>query len=294
MKRILLFGGGGKVGTELRQRLDAEFEIIRAPREVLYSAELPGFILAQKPDLIINAAAFNGMEQCQQNPYLAYLINTTCPIVMAEAAALMKIPFIHYSTDYVFEGYPKLDTDSPLPVGYGLEVPMRAFYTYSRSKALADSGITAIGGMSTILRVQTVYGRDFAGPLQPLAAMQSDPERSNPLKIIKQFCAPTSARLIADATAKVVYRTTNGSPHNFDIYDTFHLACRGGMWRKDFIRYIVGDTEFSKWAVETPTLPLPRPEFSYLYSGKFEAVFNYDLPTPLQDFHTTFPDYTPF
>nr|GFD53320.1 hypothetical protein [Tanacetum cinerariifolium] len=57
-----------------------------------------------KPDLIINAAAHTAVDQAESEPELAFAINATSPGVFAEEAAMLGIPLIHYSTDYVFDG----------------------------------------------------------------------------------------------------------------------------------------------------------------------------------------------
>ncbi|WP_122760763.1 SDR family oxidoreductase, partial [Pseudomonas viridiflava] len=80
-------------------------------------------VRAQRPDLIINAAAHTAVDQAESEPDLAFAINAIGPGVLAEEAKTLGIPLIHYSTDYVFDGSkpaPYTEADAPNPLGvYG-------------------------------------------------------------------------------------------------------------------------------------------------------------------------------
>src|SRR5262245_2538976 len=76
-----------------------------------------------KPDLIINPAAYTAVDKAEDEPELAYRINAEAPQRMARWAADRRVPFIHFSTDYVFDGsghrpWREQDTPAPLSV-YG-------------------------------------------------------------------------------------------------------------------------------------------------------------------------------
>ena len=102
--KILLTGGTGQVGYELQTHLKALGDVWAPERGDFNLAEpeaLRKKIRSFNPDLIVNAAAFTAVENAETN--FVCLINKNAPR-MAEEAQKLNIPFIHYSTDYVFDG----------------------------------------------------------------------------------------------------------------------------------------------------------------------------------------------
>ena len=124
--KILICGQNGQVAQELQTCLDGIGNLVVLGRDRLDLAQ-PAQIRQQvrqvAPDLIINAAAHTAVDQAQSEPALAFAINATGPGVLAEEAALLDVPLIHYSTDYVFDGNkhaPYVESDATNPLGvYG-------------------------------------------------------------------------------------------------------------------------------------------------------------------------------
>src|SRR5690625_3221443 len=126
---ILLFGKNGQLGYELVRRLESHHDGIRLialGREQcnLKNADhIIDSIRKYHPDMIINAAAYTAVDLAESEPALAYRINTIAPRVMAQQAENIGAWFVHYSTDYVFDGekispYTEEDKTNPLNV-YG-------------------------------------------------------------------------------------------------------------------------------------------------------------------------------
>ena len=283
--KILLFGPTGKVGSELLSRLQRDaHHVIACPRQaadLTSPTAIHDAILKHSPDVVINAAAYNGMEACERDTQIADAVNTVAPALMASAARKVDAAFIHYSTDYVFSGDPfGLSEESPIaPSGY-----------YGWTKHQGEIAVSHSSDDYLIFRLSTIYGRAFAGPLDPVSQVrQGRGTRDQPIGILHQRCAPTSARLVADATAYVLATTSREDlRRRAGIY---HLATREGVWRADFVPAILdmvcGADPERQFA--TITLPIPRPVHSVLLTGKFERMFGYPLPDWRVDFGATLP-----
>ena len=213
MKRILLTGSSGQVGWELHRTLMPHGEIIAPNREAFDLSKpetLRKKIQEWKPDLIINPAAYTAVDQAEDEPELAFTINATAPRVIAEEAEKLKIPLIHYSTDYIFDGekktpYKENDTPNPLNV-------------YGESKLLGEQAIQQTIEQYLIIRTSWVYshrGKNFVNTILKLAK-----EREELNIIDDQIGAPTSASLIANITALMVYsRAINNDTVQSGIYN---------------------------------------------------------------------------
>jgi dTDP-4-dehydrorhamnose reductase len=122
--KILLTGSNGQVGFELNKKLGALGEVIATDSEELDLTNLDAirnFIDQTRPDIIINPAAYTAVDKAESEPELAYQINTLAPEVLADKAAELDIPLIHFSTDYVFDGlkteaYVETDETNPQSV----------------------------------------------------------------------------------------------------------------------------------------------------------------------------------
>src|SRR5210317_191339 len=119
--KILITGVNGQVGHALMHEL-TEHELIGLTRQdcdLTNSDQIRQVIDQHQPDLIINPAAYTKVDQAEDEPELAFQINRDAPRVMAEKAHEYNIPFIHFSTDYVFDGkkegvYNEQDQTNPL------------------------------------------------------------------------------------------------------------------------------------------------------------------------------------
>jgi dTDP-4-dehydrorhamnose reductase len=104
---ILVFGANGQVGWELQRSLAVLGPVVaidRAAVDLSSPAAITALIEAQCPKAIVNAAAYTAVDKAEQERELAYAINAAAPGAMATAAAKAGIPFIHYSSDYVYAG----------------------------------------------------------------------------------------------------------------------------------------------------------------------------------------------
>ena len=195
--RILLTGVSGQVGGALASRLKGLGGVIPSDSASLDFAK-PDLIAAVldrlAPDLIVNPAAYTAVDKAEDEPDRAMRVNAHAPGAIACWAAAQAVPFIHFSTDYVYSGEgarPWREDDPPQPLS-----------AYGASKLAGDRAILAAGGFPLILRTSWVYaaqGRNFLRTIARLAR-----ERSELTIVADQIGAPTSAALLADSVAAMV------------------------------------------------------------------------------------------
>jgi dTDP-4-dehydrorhamnose reductase len=195
--RIVLTGTTGQVGNALRDRLRSSATLISADRRNLDLAQpdrLASRLEDMAPDLIINCAAYTAVDRAEDEPALAETVNAKAPGIMAQWAAKNGVRFIHFSTDYVFDGSgerPWREDDATLPLS-----------VYGSTKLAGERKVRAAGGSFLILRTSWIYaakGTNFLCKIAELARSQKE------LRVVAdQIGAPTSAALIGDAVAKIV------------------------------------------------------------------------------------------
>ncbi|MCQ2030425.1 dTDP-4-dehydrorhamnose reductase [Stutzerimonas zhaodongensis] len=215
--KILITGSTGQLSRELQLALAGEGKVLALGHKVLDLAE-PGQIRQQvrllRPDLIINAAAYTAVDVAQGERDRAFAVNAIGPGVLAEEAALLGVPLIHYSTDYVFNGRkaePYGEDDQPAPLS-----------VYGESKLAGEQAIQAVGGEHLVLRTSWVYsthGHNFLLTMQRLLQ-----ERDSLSVVEDEIGAPTWAGTLAMVTADMVrkWRSGNGGPSGL-----YHLTASG-------------------------------------------------------------------
>jgi len=201
--RILVTGVTGQVGGALVSRLAGNSEVVAANREMLDLSGLAtiGARLDElAPDLVVNPAAYTAVERAEDERELAFRINAEAPGAIARWAAARGVAFVHFSTDYVFEGsgerpWREDDRTGPLSV-------------YGASKLAGEDAVRAAGGMHLIIRTSWVYAARGANFLRTVARLAG--ERKELRIVADQFGAPTSAEVIANAVADII--GTGGAP----------------------------------------------------------------------------------
>jgi dTDP-4-dehydrorhamnose reductase len=216
--KILLLGARGQLGRSLAPLLGAYGELLAPGRETLDLRDLAGLrrhLQRERPQLVVNAAAYTAVEQAEHQPEAAFALNAAAPAALAEEAAALGAWLLHYSTDYVFDGrlgrpYREDDACAPLNV-------------YGQSKRAGEQAVAAAAGQSLILRTSWLYsrhGRNFLLTLQRLLR-----ERAEVRVVADQFGNPTSCAALAAASTALVARIAAGQPGPDGLY---HASCRGG------------------------------------------------------------------
>lgn len=279
--RILLFGKNGQLGSELRRSLLPLGPILAVDKDdldLIDSNALGKFIVDYAPDVVINASAYTAVDRAESEPDLAFAINAIAPGVMSQTADSLGAAFIHFSTDYVFDGTkgsPYHEGDQPNPLNI-----------YGQSKLEGEQLIIGSGRAALALRTSWVYslsGDSFVTKTLGWARQHET------LRIVEdQVGSPTWARLLAETTSALLARA-GGMP--FDYFagrkGVYHLAGKGAVSRFEFTRQVlVLDPRRAEHRCKevlparTDEFPTParRPLFSALDCSKFESTFQLHLP----------------
>lgn len=215
--KILLIGKSGQIGYALNKKLSSLGEVIATDRSTLDLSnlgDLKSFIDKIKPNIIINASAYTDVDKAETEVEMAYKINVEAPKVLVEKAKAFNIPLIHFSTDYVFDGFkkkPYLETDVPNPQS-----------VYGKTKWEGEK-LIRLYEKHIILRTSWVFGSHGQNFLKTILKLI---KKKSSLKIMsEEKGAPTSVSLIASAVYKIV-KTIMDQPDFMD-FGTYHLTSDG-------------------------------------------------------------------
>jgi dTDP-4-dehydrorhamnose reductase len=281
--KILLFGKNGQVGWELQRSLAPLGEVIALDRhsseycgDLLNPSAIAQTVLAVKPDVIVNAAAYTAVDKAETDQANASTVNTEAPAAMAHAAAKIGARLVHYSTDYVFNGSgntPWLETDTPAPVS-----------AYGASKLAGEQAILQSGVRHLIFRTSWVYatrGGNFAKTMLRLAQ-----ERETLSVIHDQIGAPTGADLLADVTAQALTRWTSRDT----LGGLYHLSAAGETSWYSYAQHLFATVRAQGMAlqlIDAQLKPIPSSEYktaaqrplnSRLDCSKLKSDFELHLP----------------
>lgn len=282
--KLLLLGANGQVGHELRRSVAPLGEVVPATRDGRLSdggscqiadfddpPSLAALVARIAPDVVVNAAAYTAVDRAETEREAAFRANAEAPRALALACARHGARLAHFSTDYVFDGrgtrpYREDDPTSPLGV-------------YGESKLAGEDAIRASGVDHAILRTAWVYaprGHNFLLTMLRLGA-----ERDRLRVVADQFGTPTSAGLVADATAQVIAHPSRAS-------GTWHLTASGQTSWHGFAEAIfAGAVERGLLArapvveaISTAEYPTPaaRPAYSVLDTTKLQRDFGIAPP----------------
>lgn len=275
--RILVPGRNGQVGWELQAALAPLGTVValdRGQMDLANPDSIRRAIRDAQPGIIVNAAAYTHVDKAESEPGLALQVNGVAPGIMAEEAKRLGAIFVHYSTDYVFDGEldrPYVEDDAPHPVN-----------TYGETKLAGERAIEVVGGQYLILRASWVYsarGSNFV--LTMLRLAREKPELS---VVDDQTGSPTWARALAQATAGLLQRREL-IPRHSGIY---HLAAAGHASRHAFASAILraakaisgipdGWPQVKAIASDQYPLPARRPRFLVSDRGKVKRVFGVEM-----------------
>jgi dTDP-4-dehydrorhamnose reductase len=254
--RILLTGTHGQVGGALQPLLGKHGTVFAPPRAE-FDLSKPETIVERleglKPDLIINPAAYTAVDRAEDERELAFLVNAKAPEAIAKWAAQHRVPLVHFSTDYVFDG----SGDRP----WSEDSPTNPLSVYGASKLAGDTAIQAAGGPHLIARTSWVYAASGANFLRTIARLAG--ERKELRIVADQIGAPTTASAIADAIAGIVL------PNTSDLNALFvrnggvvNLVCAGETSWHGFASAIVAGLKSrgAQLAVET-IVPIATADF---------------------------------
>ena len=281
--KILLLGANGQVGSELQRSLKPLGEIRAYDR---YAAnlqkldDLSRLIHEFSPEAIVNAAAYTSVDKAESEPEKAFQINTKAVEFLAKKAKLLNAWFIHYSTDYIFDGLKSgayIETDMPNPQS-----------VYGQTKYDGEESIKGCKVKHLIFRTAWVYSKSGTNFIKTIIQLAKNQDK---LKVVNdQIGAPTSAELIADVTALCLNQIVQYKNSAHNLSGTYHLTPTGETSWHGFAQFIITEalglgvkfrTSFENvQAISTSEYPLPakRPSNSLLDTKKICNTFNVYMP----------------
>ena len=270
--RILVTGSNGQLGNEIRVLANdyPDFEFLYTDIEELditNPVKVDAYFLANRPQVIINCAAYTAVDRAESDESTAYLINATAVENLSKSATSVGALMIHISTDYVFDGqsvYPYNESDKTNPQS-----------AYGRTKLAGENAVRQYADKGVILRTAWLYsafGNNFVKTM-----MKYGIERDELKVVFDQVGTPTYARDLAKTILDII-------PSAFEHpgTDLFHYSNEGVASWYDFARFVIGfsgiNCEIKPILTKDYPLPAPRPFFSVLNKSKIKEIYHISIP----------------
>lgn len=264
LKKILITGVNGMLGTAIKHALSSH-DVSGFSSQELDITCVQHFhknVASLKPDYIINCAAYTAVDLAETEQEKAFKINALAAEKMAQVAKQYNATFIHFSTDYVFNGNatrPYLPTQQTDPIN-----------VYGASKLAGEKVISQVDDKHYIFRISWLYAAHGKNFFKWVAG--TDLKELNIVNT--QTGSPTSASDVAD----FINHLLNNDPANYGIY---HFTNQGEMTWFDFAVAINKKLALGKKInpVATFKTAAKRPAYSVMDCKKTEQVFNYLIPS---------------
>jgi dTDP-4-dehydrorhamnose reductase len=278
--RLYVIGANGQIARSLRERaaLDPKIAIgcgTRPDVDILRPDLVERALVAFKPDIVINPAAYTAVDRAEAESDIAFAVNRDGAKSVAAIASRLNIPVIHFSTDYVFDGAKNgryVETDRTQPLG-----------VYGQSKLEGEWGVADANHRHIILRTSWVYAPFGGNFVRTVLRLASD--RTKLSVVDDQIGCPTYALDIADATLAIARKITfSGWQAQFS--GVTHLAGPDEVTWCTFARQIMSTAEkmgvisVPVDAITTASYPTAaaRPANSCLNCDRLLSVFDIQLP----------------
>ena len=265
--RLLVFGRTGQVATELARVVPDAVFLGRERVDLMDPAACAAAV--KDCDAVINAAAWTAVDKAETEEAAATVVNGDAPAAMARACARLGVPFLHVSTDYVFDGAGERPFRPDDPTG-----PLGA---YGRSKLAGELGVRAAGGNAAILRtswVVSAHGTNFVKTMLRLGR-----ERESLNVVADQVGGPTPAAAIAAALVTMARAMVAGQPGG-----TYHFSGAPDVSWAGFAREIMARAGLGCVVNDIPSSAYPTP-------AKRPANSRMDCSSLERDFGIARPDW---
>lgn len=260
--KILILGYKGMLGHELAEVFKDKHELVLWDRnevDISNEEDVEEKIKDLKPDVAINAAAYTAVDDAESNEELAYKVNGSAVGFIANACKEINALFVHFSTDYVFDGENKLGYKEDYRIGKFLNV-------YGESKALGEKMILDIEPRYYLVRTSWLfgkYGKNFIETMLHLAGENKE------IRVVNdQFGSPTYAK---DLALKVRELIESGKP-----YGIYHITNSGSCSWCEFALKIfkLADLKPNIKPIKSDEFPAPakRPTYSILINTKLSPM----------------------
>jgi dTDP-4-dehydrorhamnose reductase len=265
IQKILVTGSNGQLGWELSQLAATypAFEFVffdRSQLDLSLPETFEKIIQTINPDCIINTAAYTAVDKSETEKDLAYTVNATAVQTLAAICKNLAIPFITYSTDYVFDGAataPYTTSTKVDPVNY-----------YGATKAAGEKLAIEANEDTIVIRTSWVFSSHGNNFVKTMLRLMKERDQLN--IVADQKGRPTYAKDLAIATMKMIEAMNAGKT----IKGIYHFANQGETTWFDFAATIKTNAGLScdVQPIETKDFPTPakRPAYSVLDTSKIE------------------------
>ena len=261
MRRVLVTGAGGMLGTELLGTLGGVTDVVGrdvGDFDVTDPEATLDAVRSIAPDVVVNCAGYTDVDGAESHEDFAFAVNAAGAGHLARAAREARAYFLHMSTDYVFDGSkrsPYTESDDPRPIN-----------AYGRSKLAGERAVAEAGGRSLIVRTAWLYGRagrNFVDTMLGLAA------QGGPLRVVDdQVGPPTSARDLAVMLSELIPSRATGVVHATNSgHCSWHTLARTALDLSGFEGVDVRPVPSSEFP-----RPAERPRYSVLALDAFVSI----------------------
>jgi dTDP-4-dehydrorhamnose reductase len=268
--KVLIFGQKGQVAQELARYVPDDVVprfLNRYDADLLDPAYCAKVIAGAQVDAVINAAAWTAVDRAETEEAAATVVNGCAPGAMANACASANLPFIHISTDYVFDGTGD--------VSFTPDYPPQPVSAYGRSKLAGEDAIRESGAHHLILRTSWVVSEHGANFIKTMLRLGATRDVLN--VVSDQIGGPTPAASIAKALYRIVNQMRDGHSGG-----TYHLSGEPDTNWANFARAIMADSglncQIRDILTEDYPTPVTRPLNSRLDCSTLKSDFGIERP----------------
>ena len=270
MKRILITGANGQLGQSIAEMSKNHkqiecFFVTRNELDITNEDLVNHYFDDKSFDFVINCAAYTAVDKAEDDQENAFLVNAKATEFLAKISNAKNIPFIHVSTDYVFDGtesVPRLETDQTNPIG-----------VYGQTKLDGENLALGNNPKTIILRTAWVYSRFGNNFVKTMLRLFNDKDSIS--VVADQIGSPTNAIDLANAILEIVSKDEL-------VYGIYNYSNEGECSWFEFAQKI---KEFSGSSIEinpVPTSAYPtkakRPAYSLLDKSKIKEVYQLEIP----------------
>jgi dTDP-4-dehydrorhamnose reductase len=269
--RVLITGAAGLLGAAIAETVSRTADVTAVPRDALdvtRADAVRALVERERPDAIVNCAAYNDVDGAEANALLALDVNATAVLHLARAARAVGAILVHYSTDFVFDG----EHDRP----YAEEDPVNPRSVYGASKLLGE-WFAADAGRHYVLRVESLFGgpgEESGARRGSLGTMVGRIRNGEPVPVFTdRVVSPTLTIDVAAATEALLVR---GGP-----YGTYHCVNSGAATWQEVARYAADrlgvPLDARPLTLATASLIARRPRYCALSPARLAAL---GIPMP--------------